>query len=120
MIELITGLPDDTVGFNAKGKVTGEDYETVLIPLVEEKLKTHKKINVLYHCGKDFDSFEAHAMWDDAKTGFIHWHSWNKIAIVTDVSWIRGSSKVFGLLIPAKVKLFENKDLDEAVKWVSE
>ncbi len=120
MIEKIKNLPENVIGFNAKAQITGDDYEKVLIPMVEEKLKKFDKLNLLYHLGEEFEKFEPRAMWDDAKTGFMHWCSWNKIAIVTDVSWIRGSSKVFGLLIPAKVKLFANKELDEAVKWVSE
>ena len=120
MIEKIKNLPENVVGFNAKAQITGEDYEKILIPMIEKKLKKFDKLNLLYHLGEEFETFDARAIWDDTKTGFMHWHSWGKIAIVTDVSWIRGTSKVFGLIIPAKVKLFENKDLDEAVKWVSE
>jgi SpoIIAA-like len=120
MIEKIKNLPENVVGFNAKAQITGEDYEKILIPLIEKKLKKFKKLNLLYHLGEEFEKFEPRAMWDDAKTGLMHLHSWSKIAIVTDVSWIRGTSKVFALLIPGHVKLFENKDLDAAVKWVSE
>ena len=35
MLEPISGLPDNALGFTTKGKVTSEDYETVLIPAVE-------------------------------------------------------------------------------------
>ncbi len=31
MIELITDLPDDVLGIEARGGVTGEEYEQVLI-----------------------------------------------------------------------------------------
>ncbi len=30
------GLPDDTLGISADGEITGTDYETVLIPALEE------------------------------------------------------------------------------------
>ncbi|MBN2641256.1 MAG: STAS/SEC14 domain-containing protein [Victivallales bacterium] len=120
MIEKISNLPDNVVAFNAKALVTGEDYEKILIPMVEEKLKKFKKLNLLYHLGEEFEKFEPRAMWDDTKVGLMHLCSWNKIAIVTDVSWIRGTSKVFSLLIPAHVKTFANKDLEVALKWVSE
>ena len=43
MLEPITGLPDNALGFTAVGDVTAEDYETILIPAVEEKLKTEEK-----------------------------------------------------------------------------
>ena len=120
MIERIKNLPENVIGFNAKDQITGDDYEKILIPLVEEKLKKFDKLNLLYHIGDEFEGFEPRAMWDDAKIGLMHMHSWGKIAIVTDVSWIRGTSKVLAFMMPAHVKVFDNKDLDEAVKWVSE
>lgn len=120
MIEQIKNLPENVVGFNAKAQITGEDYEKILIPLVEKKLRKFKKISLLYHLGDEFEKFEPRAMWDDAKTGLLHLFSWDKIAIVTDVSWIRGTSKVCAFLIPCQVRIFDNKDLDAAVKWVSE
>ena len=39
MIELIPDLPENVLGFSAKGEVTVEDYETVLIPAVEARIK---------------------------------------------------------------------------------
>ncbi|MDD5727656.1 MAG: STAS/SEC14 domain-containing protein [Victivallales bacterium] len=119
MIEIIDNLPENVVGFNAKAHISGDDYEKVLIPLIEEKLKKFAKINLLYHIGEEFEGFEARAMWDDAKAGFMHLHSWGKIAIVTDVSWIRKTSKVFAFLIPAPVKIFADGEFDAAVEWVS-
>jgi hypothetical protein len=38
MIEIMTGFPDGVPGFDATGKVTAEDYETVLVPAVEDML----------------------------------------------------------------------------------
>jgi len=97
MLEIIEGLPDNAVGFTAKGNVTAEDYETVLIPAVEEKLKKHEKVRLLYHLGEEFERFEAGAMWDDAKVGLGHITDWEKIAIVTDVNWIQQAGKILRL-----------------------
>ena len=44
-------LPENILGVSAEGKVTGKDYETILIPAVEVKFKTHKKIRMLYQLG---------------------------------------------------------------------
>jgi len=62
-------VPDEVVVLTAKGTVTGEDYENVLVPAIEERLKRHQKIGMLYHLGPDFTGFTAGAMWDDAKAG---------------------------------------------------
>lgn len=125
MLEPITGLPDNALGFTAIGDVTAEDYETILIPAVEEKLKTTEKIRLLYHLGDEFNSFEAGAMWDDAKVGLTHITEWEKIAIVTDVNWIQQAGKIFGLAIetkalPGDVKVFHNSELEEAKEWISQ
>ncbi|QSH39971.1 STAS/SEC14 domain-containing protein [Lentisphaerota bacterium ZTH] len=120
MLEIIKGLPENILGFTAIGDVTAEDYERFLIPLVEEKLKKFDKLNLLYHLGDKFDSFSAHAMWDDAKVGLSHLGSWNKIAVVSDVSWIRGSAKIFGFMMPCHVKVFHDNQLDKAKAWLKE
>lgn len=120
MIEILTGLPDDVLGITASGKVTGKDYETVLIPAVEEKLKKHEKVSLLYHLGKDFSSFEAEAMWDDMKVGLHHITAWKKIAVVSDVGWIRTATKAMGFVMPARVKVFANEEFDDAWKWIGE
>ena len=125
MLERIEGLPDNALGFTAKGNVTAEDYETVLIPAVEEKLKKHEKVRLLYHLGDEFEKFEAGAMWDDAKVGLGHITNWEKIAIVTDVNWIEQAGKIFGFAIETMsvsgdVKVFHNSELEEAIKWISQ
>ena len=51
----------------AHGNVPGEDYDTVFTPAIEEKLKKHKKIRLLYCLGKDFSRYTVVALLDDAK-----------------------------------------------------
>ncbi len=125
MLELIEGLPENALGFSAKGNVSAKDYETILIPAVEEKLKHHDKVRLLYHLGDEFEKFEVGAMWDDAKVGLAHITEWEKIAIVTDVNWIQQAGKIFGFAIetmsvPGDVKIFHNSELEDAIKWISE
>lgn len=125
MLEIIEGLPENALGFTASGDVTAKDYENVLIPAVEEALKHHDKVRLLYHLGDKFKRFEAGAMWDDAKVGLTHITEWEKIAIVTDVNWIQQAGKIFGLAIetkavPGDVKVFHNSELEDAVEWISQ
>ena len=119
MVEPVAGLPENVLGFKGIGRVTSEDYETVLIPAVEAKLAEHKKLRLLYYLGEEFEGFDVGAMWDDAKVGLRHITAWEKIAIVTDVEWLRGSAKIFGFLMPGHVRVFKNSEIDEAKEWVS-
>jgi hypothetical protein len=118
MIEPIPGLPDNVLGFTAKGTVTAADYQKVIIPAVEARLSAHQKVRLLYHLGGEFSQFEAAAMWEDMKVGLQHLTSWEKIAVVTDIEWIRAAMKVFGFLLHGHIRLFQNSELDRAREWV--
>ncbi|RLA68552.1 MAG: STAS/SEC14 domain-containing protein [Epsilonproteobacteria bacterium] len=120
MIKIISDLPSNVLGFESSGTVTGKDYETVLIPAVEAKLKEFPKIKLLYHLGPDFTGYDLKAAWDDAKVGLAHLTAWEKIAVVTDIEWVSSGVKVFGFVIPGEVRVFENSKLDTAKEWVSE
>jgi hypothetical protein len=118
-IEVLEGLPDNVLAFEAAGKVTDSDYEDVLIPAVEESLKTQDKVRLLYVLGSRFEGYEAEAMWDDAKLGLGHLGSWEKIALVTDQGLLRGMVKAMGFAMPGEVKVFSLDELEQAKSWVS-
>jgi hypothetical protein len=120
MIEQISDLPRNVLGFTAKGTVTADDYESVMIPAVEELIAREGKARFLYHLGEGFSGFEAAAMWDDAKLGMSHLTEWERMALVSDVEWIRGAVKIFAFAIPGHVRVFRNDQLAEAKQWVSE
>lgn len=120
MVERIRNLPENVLGFTAKGVVTASDYESAIVPAVEAMFASHEKIRFLYHLGEEFVRFEAGAMWDDAKLGLKHLTGWERTALVSDIEWIGTAVRVFGLAIPGKVRVFPNRDLSEAIRWVSE
>jgi hypothetical protein len=120
MLEKISDLPENVLGFSAKGTVTADDYDSVIIPAVEAMFSREGKVRFLYHLGDDFSEFEAAAMWDDTKLGLKHMSGWERVAVVSDVEWVRWAVKIFGLALPGHVRVFQNRDLGEAKRWVSE
>ncbi|QUR69835.1 STAS/SEC14 domain-containing protein [Mycobacterium spongiae] len=120
MIEALTGFPDNVAAFACHGHVTKDDYETVLIPDIEERLNRHKKVRIYYEVGPDFDGVGPGAVWDDAKLGFSHLMSWERFAVVTDVDWMARSIKLFGFLMPAKLRTFSTADAGEAREWIGQ
>jgi SpoIIAA-like len=120
MLKLSEGLPENVLGVSAEGKITGTDYETVLIPAIEEKLKTNKKIRMLYQLGSKFNGFELSAMLDDAKMGMKHLSAWDRIALVSDHEMINTFAKFFGHMLSCELKIFKLVELEEAKKWISE
>lgn len=120
MIKIIADLPANVLGVSAEGKITGTDYETILIPVVEEMLKSHKKIRILYHLGDNFTGFDFSAMLDDAKIGLKHLSAWEKIALVSDHEMINSFIKFFGHLMSCELRVYKNSELEDAKKWITD
>ena len=114
------GLPDNVAGFSATGQVTGDDYESVIVPTIDSKLQTHEKLRLLYHLGPEFKRFTTTALWDDAKVGMHHLTAFERVAIVSDVGWINTMAKGIGLAMPTKLRTFANDDLEAAKRWIAE
>jgi len=120
MIEIINDLPERVLGLKASGEVTAEDYRTVLVPAIEAQLTRHKKVRLLYVFGDEFQGYTGGAAWEDTKVGMKHLTSFERVAVVTDVDWIENTIKAFGFALPGEVRVFDDDDLDEARRWVSE
>lgn len=118
-VQMIPGLPDDVVGFVAKGQVTGDDYTSTIDPAVEEALAHNDKLRLLYVLGPDFDGFSGGAAWEDGKLGMKHLSRWEMIAVVSDNPWIRHTVNVLGHLLPGKVKVFSTAEEADASEWVT-
>ncbi len=120
MITLITGLPEMVIGLSAEGKITGTDYENVVIPAVEAKLKKHKKISLLYQLGEKFTGYDLNALWDDAKVGMKHLSAWNKVALVSDHEMINAFARFFGHMFTCEFRIFRNSEIERAKKWIAQ
>lgn len=118
VIERLTDFPDNIVAFKCHGRVTKDDYDTVLIPDVEKMLQQHDKLRVYYEFAPDFDGIEPAAAWEDAKVGFSHFRSWERLAVVTDVEWIKQTMRFFGFLMPAEIRTFSLADVGAARDWI--
>ena len=120
MLRIMNDLPDNVLGVSAEGKITGKDYETVLIPAMEKKLKEHKKIRMVYDLGSKFTGFDLSAMLDDAKMGMKHLSAWDRIALVSDHEMINTFAKFFGHMLSCELRIFKNVEFEVAKKWISE
>jgi hypothetical protein len=120
MLERIIDLPDHVLGFTATGRVTADDYESILVPAVEKQLRHDQRVRLLYVLGDGFEGFTGAAAWEDAKVGLRHFTRFERVAVVTSADWIRNSVKAFGFMMPGDVRVFESDDLPKAREWISE
>jgi hypothetical protein len=102
--------------------VTKADYETVLIPDIEDKLSRHKKVRVYCEIAPDYVGLDPGAVWEDTKVGASHLRDWERAAMVTDVEWMRHAAKFFGgffgFLVSGEWRAFPTADADKAREWV--
>ena len=118
--EVLDGYPDDVAAFRAEGVITRDDYQKTLIPVLEERISAQGKVKLLYWCGEEFEGFSAGAMWDDARFGLTHWGDFSKIAVVSDIEWVRQSVRFFAPLMRASVQVFHNAEIEDAKSWIAE
>ncbi len=90
----------------------------MLIPAVEEALKQTGKVRLYYQIDPDFSGIEPGAVWDDFKVGMEHVLRWERIAVVTDVDWIRYTIRAFSFVIPAVTKIFPLDEKAKARDWI--
>jgi len=76
-------------------------------------------LRVLYVTAEDFTGFDPGAMWDDVKMGMRHFSGWDRVALVSDVPWIRTTTAAMSFMIPAEIRLFHLNELDEATQWIT-
>lgn len=115
MLEIIKGLPKNVVGIAVTGRVTKKDCQDVLMPAMKRSLKRHDKIRLYYELNSRFPG----AAWDDLNVGIEHVPRCERVAIVTDVGWIRYTVKTLRFLIPGEIRVFATVEASEGRAWIT-
>lgn len=118
MIEALKDFPDNVAAFACHGQVTQHDYVTVLVPAVEKALSEHDRVRLYYETAADFSGIDPGAVWEDTKVGFAHWRRWERIAVVTDVEWIKQTVRFFSFLLPGELRVFPRAEAVQARQWI--
>ncbi len=118
MIRLLSGFPDNVLAVACEGQVTRQDYDGVLIPAVNAALQRHPKLRLYYEITPQFTGIEAGAVWEDFLVGMEHLSRWERMAVVTDVEWIRFTVSMFRFLLPGRLRVFPVGEAEEARRWI--
>jgi SpoIIAA-like len=118
MIRILEDFPEPIVALLAEGQVTRKDYEEVLIPRVKQALAKGEKVRLYYELGSAFTGIDARAAWEDFKIGLEHLTRWERVAVVTDVQWLRLTLGAFGFMMPGKLRVFPASQATEARAWI--
>src|SRR5256885_2029291 len=115
MLELIEGLPGNVVGIAVSGRLTMQDCQDVLVPAMQKSLKSHDNIRLYYELNSRFPG----AAWDDLNVGIEYVPPCERVAIVTDVSWIQYTVKALRFLIPGEIQVFATDKASEGRAWIA-
>ncbi len=120
MFEILPESTDTCIGFKISGKVTAEDYDT-LLPKLDEAIAAHGKINLLVV----MEEFEGWVGMEAAKAdyqfGKHQYRQVEKAAFVSDKKWLEWSIKIMDPFTRrTKEKNFEPHRLNEAWAWILE
>lgn len=119
MIETLNDTPDNVAGFRATGKVTKDDYKTVIEPHVEKLAKENDEVNFLMLMDTDFENYTAGAISQDMLLGFKELTKWNRVAVVSDSENLIKATNAFSVLAPGSYKGFLKEEYLDAINWVS-
>ncbi|HEX6875897.1 MAG TPA: STAS/SEC14 domain-containing protein [Nocardioidaceae bacterium] len=120
MIRLLRDMPAGVLGFEAVDDVEKEDYENVIVPVINKAIAEHGKVRLVYVLGPEFDDYEGGAVWEDLKLGVRHPASFERIAIVTNARWAGPAIKIFSVLWPGQARVFQLSELESAKRWAAE
>jgi len=120
MIIPTTEASDRVLGFKIGRKLTAEDYEDVLMPAIDARVKRDGVVRMVMEWADDFAGWELKAMFDDAKLGFSHWNHFSKLALVGAPHGVEWVSALFDRVSKGKIRVFAADEMDQALAWASQ
>lgn len=119
MLQELTGMPGGIRALEATGTVTAADYERNFAPMVEQAGRAGGRLRLLYEFGPEFRRITGGALWADARLGTGYLRLLDGCAVVSDIGWIRATSRAIGSWMPCPLEVFHNDERDDAVAWLA-
>lgn len=120
MFKQMFDMPPGTVGFEAVGKIDDDDFEDVVAPVLRQQIAGGHKLRLLYLLGPQLSDYDGDAAQEEFKFAARHSTAYERVAIVTDESWLRPALRLISVLVPGKIRGFPVVDLADARTWVAE
>jgi hypothetical protein len=118
MTELIPGLPEHIVAASCRRGLSGEEFDRVLRPAMETALDIYERIDVVLVLDEQPGDPSSRALWDDGRLGMSDLRKFRRLALVSDLDWVRTLVSTFGFFAPCSLKRFGIDELDAALRWI--
>ena len=116
MIETIATDSPKVVGVKLCGTLHDEDFKQ-FVPTIETILTAEGRVRLFVQF-EDFHGWDLRAAWDDFLFGLKHYADFDRIAMVGDRKWERWMATFCKPFTRAKVKYFDNSEVDAAWTWL--
>ncbi|MDG6107319.1 STAS/SEC14 domain-containing protein [Dactylosporangium aurantiacum] len=118
MLERVQDVPAGIDAVTATGMVGKDEYERVVVALIDDARRDGRRIRLLFELGPEFRGFTPAAGWEDLKVGIRSLRSFEGCAIVTDAGWVRESTRLLSWLTPCPVRVFGTRERPAALDWL--
>jgi hypothetical protein len=120
MIERLNDLPAGSLGFHCTGRLSAEDVEQVVAPAISEAVAEYDRVKALLLFDAGFEGLSIAAAWEDTGLGLRYWDGFERLAIVTDLGWMRHGLRALAVLLPCPLQIFGLAEEENARRWLSE
>ena len=119
MIEILKDVPAGIVAVRASGTLTREEYDEVVVPLLDEARREGRRLRCLCQVSSDYRGLTPGAAWEDVTLGLRSLRLFDGCAVVSDVRWVRETSRLARFLMPCPVRVFDEQDREDAAAWLA-
>jgi stage II sporulation SpoAA-like protein len=119
MLKRMYDMPVGTIGFEAHGDVDDDDFEDVVAPVLQREIADGRKVRLLYLLGPQLEDFDGDAVKEEMKFAARHTAAYERVAIVSDESWLGPALRVLSVLVPGRLRGFPVAQLQSAKAWVA-
>jgi hypothetical protein len=119
MLKPILNLPQGIVGARAEGRLSRQDFHSVIEPLIENIRRRGLPTRLIIQFGPSFEEIEGGVPWNVLKEGLRTLHQVDRCAFVGDSPRIRGATPLTGALLACALRYYADSERLEALRWLS-
>lgn len=119
MLDVISEPDAPVVGFRARGRLTAEDYRSVLRPVLERQVAIGHGLRLLLQFEPDFRGWSLGALWQDLCLAITFVRHVEKVAVVGASGWIGRLAARMGDRPDSPLRRFDRSASGQAWIWLT-
>jgi SpoIIAA-like len=119
MIEFLPRSHDNVLAIKVGGTLTAKDYETELIPRLDEAMSKHDVVHLMFAMDPSFSGWTLNAAWEDARLGLTRRSHLGRIAVVGGPQWVSWCMAAGAFMMKGEMRSFPYEELEAAWDWVN-